>query len=150
MLELFLTINRLPVMNIVLKEVELFRREKRVGRRRANELDGAVDQERRAGLAVHRLILDGEIVHLQLGLHLVGDLVADVDRVTERLAVGAERGEGRRVFVMADDDRAGVLDLLQRAVVLLRGARSLPSRTMRQARRQTGQFSWSFSPVLFL
>ena len=90
-----------------------------VGGRAAFEVDGAVGHQRDAGRRGHRIELDLELVELELLLHGVDDLVADVHREPDRLLVVVEIGERDRGVAEAERDRAGVLDLLQRAGQLL-------------------------------
>ena len=90
-----------------------------VGGRAAFEVDGAVGHQRNAGRRGHRIELDLELVELELLLHGVDDLVADVHREADRLLVVVEIGERDRGIAEAERDGAGVLDVLQRAGQLL-------------------------------
>ncbi len=90
-----------------------------VGGRTAFEVDGAVGDQRNAGRRRHRIELDLELVELELLLHGIDDLVADVHRVADRLLVVVEIGERNRQIAIAERDRAGFLDILQRPRELL-------------------------------
>ncbi len=90
-----------------------------VGGRAAFEVDGAVGHQRDTGRRGHRVELDLELVELELLLHGIDDLVADVHGVADGLLVVVEIGERDRGIAVAERDRAGVLDVLQRAGQLL-------------------------------
>ena len=108
-----------------------------VGRRAALEVDRAVRHQRNAVADVTGLQVDLEVRHLELGLDRVDDLHADVHRVADDLLLVVVVRERDRRLAMADRDRAGVLDLLQRAGEFLRlrpvSANSAPGQR-RQAR----------------
>src|SRR5262249_37483630 len=57
-------------------------------------------------LDLHAIELSGYVLH---------DLAAKVDRVADRLLPAVEIGEGQRAFAVAERDRAGALDLLERS-----------------------------------
>ena len=90
-----------------------------VGGRAAFEVDGAVGHQGDAGRRGHRVELDLELVELELLLHGVDDLVADVHREADGLLVVIEIGERDRGVAEAQRDGASVLDVLQRAGQLL-------------------------------
>ena len=74
--------------------------------RTAFEVDGAVGDQRDAGRRGDRVELDLELRQLQVRLHRVDDLQADLHRVADRLLVVVEVGEGHRGVAVADGDRA--------------------------------------------
>ena len=84
-----------------------------VGGRAAFEIDGAVRHQRNARRRGHRIELDLELVELELLLHGVDDLVANVHGEADRLLVVVEIGERNRGIAEAERDRAGLLDVLQ-------------------------------------
>ena len=89
-----------------------------VGGGAALQIDGAVGHQRNAGGRRDRVELHLELGELQLLLHGVDDLGADVHGEADGLLLVVEVGEGNRRFPEADGDGARLLDLLQRAAVL--------------------------------
>jgi hypothetical protein len=90
-----------------------------VGGRAALQVDGAVRHQRDAVGRGDQLVVDLEVRHLQLVLHRVDDLHAQVHRIADRLLLVVVVGEGNGSVAVADGDGAGILDFLQRA--FLRG-----------------------------
>src|SRR5262249_49741667 len=86
------------------QEIDLTLTREVVGGGRADHVDGAVEQQRNARRRDERLEFHLELFELQLGLHAVDDLEAEIDRVALRLAVLADEGERRRILVVADGD----------------------------------------------
>ena len=103
-----------------------------VGGRAAFEIDGAVGHQRNAGRRRHRIELDLELVELELLLHGIDDLAADVHGVADRLLVVIEIGEGDRRIAEAERDGAGILDVLQRSGEFLRHRRRSAQRAGQQ------------------
>ncbi len=95
-----------------------------IGGRAAFEIDGAVRHQRDAGGGGHRIELDLELVELELGLHGVDDLPAQIHGIAHDLLAVVVIGERHRGFAVAERDRPGVLDLLERARELLRERRN--------------------------
>jgi len=91
-----------------------------IRRRAALHVDVAGLQLRDPVARRHRLQVDFEIRHLELGLDRIDDLHAKVHRVADRLLLVVEVRERDRRLAMADRYRAGLLDLLQRAGEVLR------------------------------
>ena len=94
-----------------------------VGGRAAFQIDRAVRHQRDARGGGHRVELDLELVELELLLHRIDDLVAQVHRVADDLLLVVVIGERHRRLAMPDGDRAGILDLLQRPCQFLRDGR---------------------------
>jgi len=75
----------------------------------------------------------------------VDDLRAQVHRVADRLLLVVQVREGDRRFAVADRDRPGVLDLLQRAFERLRVHRDGDERRERDREGQTVDLLHGFS-----
>src|SRR5262245_49484810 len=93
-----------------------------VGRRAALKIGSAVCQKRNAGGGGYWLQLDLEFAELEVLLHRIDDLVAEVHGVADDLLLVVIVGERNRGFTVADRDRAGILDLLKCAVLCCGGA----------------------------
>ena len=91
-----------------------------IGRRATFHVDIAGLQLRNAVARRDRLQVDLEIGHLELGLHRVDDLHAEVHRVADRLLLVVEVGKRDRRFAVAERNRSRFLDLLERPGQLLR------------------------------
>ncbi len=101
------------------RERDLFLPLEVVGGRAALKVDRAVCHQRNAGGRGDGLQLDLEFAELEVRLHRVDDLVAEVHRIADDLLLVVIVGERKRRFAMADRDRAGILDFFERT--LLRG-----------------------------
>jgi hypothetical protein len=86
-----------------------------VGGRAALEVDGAVRHQRDAVGRGHELVVGFQVRHLQLGLHRVDDLRAQVHGVADGPLLVVVVGERQRGVAVADGDRARILDFLQGA-----------------------------------
>src|SRR5882757_7867929 len=111
-----------------------------VGGRAAFQVDGAVRQQRDAGRRRHRIELDLELVELELFLHGLDDLVADVHREADRLLVFVQIGKRDRGVAETERDRPGLLDVLQCPCQLLSPR---PARAKRGGERKA-QYSQLF------
>src|SRR5262249_11833733 len=100
------------------REVHLLLARERVGGGPAFDVHGAVGDHRQPVLRSHLHPLDGELTQSELLLEGVGDAYAEVDGVPGRFAIGVQEGERARGVTMADRDRAGRLDLVERALRL--------------------------------
>jgi len=92
-----------------------------VGRRAAFEVDRSVRHQRNAVRRRYELILHVEFRQLEVGANGVDDAQAQIHRIADRLLLVVVVGEGQGRIAMADSDRAGVLDLLERAGLLRPG-----------------------------
>jgi hypothetical protein len=90
-----------------------------VGGRAAFEVDGAVRHQRDAGRRGDRVELDVELRKLELALHPLDDAPAEIHGVAHHLLLVVVVGERHRGLAVAERNRAGVLDLLERAGDLL-------------------------------
>ncbi len=95
------------------REVDLLLAGERVGGRAAFDIDDAFDDHGDACLCGDDGILHREVRLLQNGLHFVGDLQAEFNRIAGWLLVGVEERERRRSVAVADGDGTGLIDLLQ-------------------------------------
>ena len=66
--------------------------------------------------------LTSSLSELEVRLHRIDDLVAEVHGVADDLLLVVIVGERNRGFAVADCDRAGILDFLERAVLCGGGA----------------------------
>src|SRR5262249_4107315 len=119
-----------------------------VGGRAAFEVDGAIRDQRNAGSRGDRIELDLQLVELELALHRVDDPVAEIHRIADDLLLVVVIGERHGRFAMSQRDRAGVLDLLERAGEFLGERRSGGQRCRRKRRKQGYAQHWN--PPLWL
>ena len=88
-----------------------------VGGRAALEIDGPVRHQRNARRRGDRIQLHLQIRHLEIGLHRVDDLSAEIHRVADGRLLVVEVREGDRSVAVPERDRARLLDLLERALL---------------------------------
>src|SRR5579871_3531033 len=115
----FLEMKRVAVRKCVLVK-DLLEALGIVGGRAAFEIDGAVRKQGNAGRGRHRVEFGGEFIELELFLHGLDDLQADIDGEADRLLVVVQIREGDRGIAVTDIDDSGFLDLLERACEFLR------------------------------
>src|SRR5215813_1418976 len=117
-----------------------------VGGRAAFEVDGTVGYQRDTRGGGDRVELGFEVRKLELFLHPIDDPRAEIHGVAHDLLPVVVVGERYRGLAVAERDRAGVLDLLERASEVLRERRASGEGRRRNHRKQHFDMHWS-SPL---
>ena len=107
-----------------------------VGGRSALEVYGGIGDQWNAGRGGDGVELELKLVDFQLLLDRVDDAVAQIRGVADDLLIVVVIGTRHRRLAIAERDRAGVLDLLERAGQLLGACRCTTQSRGSQRRRR--------------
>src|SRR5262249_24985415 len=117
-----------------------------VGGRAALEVDGAVGYQRDTRGGGDWVELGFEVRKLEVFLHPIDDPRAEIHGIAHNLLLVVVIGERDRGLAVAERDRAGVLDLLERAGEVLRERWASGEGRRRDHRKQHFEMHWS-SPL---
>ena len=100
-------------------KVDLLLTAQRIDGRSALDVDGAVCDQRHAVLDVDRHVFDLQVRQVELLLHRIGDLEAELDRVADNFLVVVDVGMRDGGFAVTDREGLGLAQLLDDGVDIL-------------------------------